>query len=63
MTNEKTKEKIQAHWSYLNEVIKLAFALAQKLPGLSWEDIEPIVEKLYVSAMEHGYKHAMEDNK
>ena len=62
MISEEMRIKLEAHWTYINGILKLAYELGQA-STLDWELIRPLMEELYLSAIFHGYKHAKEETK
>lgn len=62
MISEEVKEKLDAHWTFINKIAKLAYELGQ-VCSLDWSVIEPLAAELYLPAIHHGYKHAKEETK
>ena len=62
MISYEMTKKLEAHWTYINGILKLAYELGQA-STLDWELVKPLMEELYLSSMFHGYKHAEEENK
>jgi len=60
MKDNNMKEKLDAHWDYIEKIVKLSYELGQ-LCNLDWKTFSPLVGELYLSAMHHGYKHAIEE--
>ena len=49
---EKSKELANAHWSYIEQVLKTSGVQEQEIKRIGFH---------YVSAMVHGYGHGVED--